>query len=145
MPCAGGVESRRRREEQVPQPLARSQSSTHSLRCSSGGTALKYATYINNADAAAYLRSIGAPEWRRPAPPTVNAMCFLLELPLPPAAMRSGCGRWVLMTTGSTGSEMRRVALMWPSLAAMTTSRDQVRRHAARGRQQRNLSLYLKE
>jgi hypothetical protein len=62
MPFAGGVESRRRREEQVPQPLARSQSSTHSLRCSSGKTALKYAIELNKADVAAYLRSIGAPE-----------------------------------------------------------------------------------
>jgi hypothetical protein len=62
MPCAGGVESRRGREGQVPQPLARSQSSTHTLRCSDGYTALKYAISINKADAAAYLRSIGAPE-----------------------------------------------------------------------------------
>ncbi len=31
------------------------------------------------------------------------------------------------------------------SLAAMTTSRDQVRRHPARGRQPRISSLYLKE
>jgi hypothetical protein len=62
MPVAGGVESRRRREGQVPQPLARSQSSTHSLRCSDGNTALKYAIMFNNADAAAYLRSICAPE-----------------------------------------------------------------------------------
>jgi hypothetical protein len=64
MPCAGGVESRRRREEHVLQPLARSQSSTHSLRCSGGDTALKWAIdAIENkkADAAAYLRSIGAP------------------------------------------------------------------------------------
>jgi hypothetical protein len=62
MPCAGGVESRRRREEQVPQPLARSQSSTHSLPCSDGKTALKYAIDYNKADVAAYLRSIGAPQ-----------------------------------------------------------------------------------
>jgi hypothetical protein len=63
MPCAGGVESRRRREEQVPQPLARSQSSTHSLRCSDGDdTALKWAIFYKKADAAAYLRSIGAPQ-----------------------------------------------------------------------------------
>jgi hypothetical protein len=67
MPPAGGVESRRRREEQVPQPLARSQSSTHSLRCSDGYTALgksalKWAIDQNKADAAAYLRSIGAPQ-----------------------------------------------------------------------------------
>jgi hypothetical protein len=62
MPCAGGVESRRRREGQVPQPLARSQSSTHSLRCSNGETALKYAIDRNKADVAAYLRSIGAPQ-----------------------------------------------------------------------------------
>jgi hypothetical protein len=62
MPVAGGVESRRRREEQVPQPLARSQSSTHSLRCSRGWTALKCAIEWGKADAAAYLRSIGAPE-----------------------------------------------------------------------------------
>jgi hypothetical protein len=62
MPFAGGVESRRRREEQVPQPLARSQSSTHFLRCSYGYTALKLAIHYNSADAAAYLRSIGAPE-----------------------------------------------------------------------------------
>jgi hypothetical protein len=62
MPPAGGVESRRRCEEQVPQPLARSQSSTHSLRCSDGKTALKLAIQQNKADAAAYLRSIGAPE-----------------------------------------------------------------------------------
>jgi hypothetical protein len=62
MPPACGVESRRRREEQVPQPLARSQSSTHSLRCSYGYTALGYAIQFNKADAAAYLRSIGAPE-----------------------------------------------------------------------------------
>jgi hypothetical protein len=62
MPFAGGVESRRRREEHVPQPLARSQSSTHSLRCSDGETALKYAIANSKADAAAYLRSIGAPE-----------------------------------------------------------------------------------
>jgi hypothetical protein len=62
MPCAGGVESRRRREEQVPQPLARSQSSTHSLRCSNGWTALKYAIDFMQADVAAYLRSIGAPQ-----------------------------------------------------------------------------------
>jgi hypothetical protein len=34
---------------------------------------------------------------------------------------------------------------MWPSLAATTTSRDQVRRHAARGRQLRILSLYSKK
>jgi hypothetical protein len=61
MPPAGGVESRRRREE-VPQPLARSQSSTHTLRCSDGDTALKWAIQQNKADAAAYLRSIGAPE-----------------------------------------------------------------------------------
>jgi hypothetical protein len=62
MPCAGGVESRRRREAKVPQPLARSQSSTHSLRCSEGKTALKLAIEENEADAAAYLRSIGAPQ-----------------------------------------------------------------------------------
>jgi hypothetical protein len=63
MACAGGVESRRRREEQeLPQPLARSQSSTHSLRCSGGWTALEVAIERNKADAAAYLRSIGAPE-----------------------------------------------------------------------------------
>jgi hypothetical protein len=62
MPFAGGVESRRRREEQVPQPLARSQSSTHSPRCSYGWTALKCAINNSKADAAAYLRSIGAPE-----------------------------------------------------------------------------------
>jgi hypothetical protein len=62
MPFAGGVESRRRREEQVPQPLARSQSSTHSLRCRFGNTALKCAIRENKADIAAYLRSIGAPE-----------------------------------------------------------------------------------
>jgi hypothetical protein len=49
------------------------------------------------------------------------------------------------MTTGGTGSEMRRVALMWPSLAATTTSRDQVRRYPARGRQLCILSLHLKE
>ncbi len=61
MPCAGGVESRRRREGQVPQPLARSQYSTHSLRCSDG-TALKNAIDRNKADVVAYLRSIGAPE-----------------------------------------------------------------------------------
>ena len=62
MPCAGGVESRRRREGQVPQPLARSQYSTHSLRCSNGYTALKCAILENKADVIAYLRSIGAPE-----------------------------------------------------------------------------------
>ena len=62
MPCAGGVESRRRREGQVPQPLARSQYSTHSLRCSLGNTALKNAINHNKADVVAYLRSIGAPE-----------------------------------------------------------------------------------
>jgi hypothetical protein len=62
MPCAGGVESRRRREGQVPQPLARSQSSAHSLRCSEGWTALELAIQLNNANAAAYLRSIGAPQ-----------------------------------------------------------------------------------
>ena len=62
MPFAGGVESRHRREEQVLQPLARSQSSTHSLRCSGGNTALKLAIHYDKADAAAYLRSIGAPE-----------------------------------------------------------------------------------
>jgi hypothetical protein len=62
MPCAGGVESRRRREGQVPQPLARSQSSTHSLPCSDGETALKNAIDQNKADVAAYLRSIGAPQ-----------------------------------------------------------------------------------
>ena len=62
MPCAGGVESRRRREAKVPQPLARSQYSTHSLRCSNGKTALKYAIDNNEADVVAYLRSIGAPE-----------------------------------------------------------------------------------
>jgi hypothetical protein len=62
MPFAGGVESRRRREGQVPQPLARSQSSTHSLRCSTGYTALNWAIVNNKADVAAYLRSIGAPE-----------------------------------------------------------------------------------
>jgi hypothetical protein len=62
MPRAGGVESRRRREGQVPQPLARSQSSTHSLRCSDGKTALKNAIDENKADVAAYLRSIGAPQ-----------------------------------------------------------------------------------
>ncbi len=50
-----------------------------------------------------------------------------------------------IVTTGGTGSEMRRVALMWRSLAATTTSRDQVRRHAACGRQPRILSLHLKE
>jgi hypothetical protein len=58
---AGGVESRRRREDPVPQPLARSQSFTHCLRCSDGWTALKYAIERNKANAAAYLRSIGAP------------------------------------------------------------------------------------
>jgi hypothetical protein len=62
MPCAGGVESRRRREAKVPQPLARSQSSTHSLRCSQGKTALNFAIQGNKADVVAYLRSIGAPE-----------------------------------------------------------------------------------
>ncbi len=67
MPCAGGVESGRRREGQVPQPLARSQSSTHSLRCSNGWTALKHATenqtvYQNKAAVVAYLRCIGAPD-----------------------------------------------------------------------------------
>jgi hypothetical protein len=66
MPCAGGVESRRRREEQVPQPLARSQYSTHSLRCSDGWTALKFAIVSkidrNKADVVAYLRSIGLSE-----------------------------------------------------------------------------------
>ncbi len=62
VPCAGGVESRRRREAKVPQPLARSQYSTHSLRCSDGKTALKYAIEENKADVVAYLRSIGAPE-----------------------------------------------------------------------------------
>ena len=62
MPCAGGVESRRRREAKVPQPLARSQYSTHSLRCSYGYTALKGAIDYNHADVVAYLRSIGAPE-----------------------------------------------------------------------------------
>ena len=62
MPCAGGVESRRRREGQVPQPLARSQYSTHSLRCSFGWTALKIAINYYKADVVAYLRSIGAPE-----------------------------------------------------------------------------------
>jgi hypothetical protein len=62
MPFAGGVESRRCREGQVPQPLARSQSSTHSLRCSNGNAALKYAIHCNKADVAAYLRSIGAPQ-----------------------------------------------------------------------------------
>ena len=60
MPFAGGVESRRRREAQVPQPLARSQSSTHSLRCSDGYTALQNAIKNKKADAAAYLRSLGA-------------------------------------------------------------------------------------
>ncbi len=62
VPCAGGVESRRRREGQVPQPLARSQYSTHSLRCRDGDTALKCAILENKADVVAYLRSIGAPE-----------------------------------------------------------------------------------
>ena len=62
MPCAGGVESRRRREGLVPQPLARSQYSTHFLRCSYGKTALKSAIKRNKADVVAYLRSIGAPE-----------------------------------------------------------------------------------
>ncbi len=62
MPFAGGVASRRRREEQVPQPLARSQSSAHSLRCSDGYTALKIAIKYNKADVVAYLRSIGALE-----------------------------------------------------------------------------------
>jgi hypothetical protein len=62
MPFAGGVESRRRREEPVPQPLARSQSSAHSLRCSDGLTALKHAIVRKKADVIAYLRSIGAPE-----------------------------------------------------------------------------------
>jgi hypothetical protein len=63
MPPAGGVERKRLREEQiVPQPLARSQSSTHSLRCSHGDTALKLAIDRNKADVAAYLRSIGAPK-----------------------------------------------------------------------------------
>ncbi len=61
MPPAGGVESRRRREGQVPQPLARSQSSPHSLRCSDG-TPLQNAIKYNKADVAAYLRSIGAPQ-----------------------------------------------------------------------------------
>ena len=63
MPGARGVESRRRREDQVPQPLARSQSSTHSLRCSGEryDTALGYAMAFKQADAVAYLRSIGAP------------------------------------------------------------------------------------
>jgi hypothetical protein len=63
VPCAGGVESKRRRVWRVPQPLARSQSSAHSLRCSDGrNTALKYAILNNRVDVAAYLRSIGAPE-----------------------------------------------------------------------------------
>jgi hypothetical protein len=30
------------------------------------------------------------------APPTVSAPCFLLASSPPPAAIRSGCGRWVL-------------------------------------------------
>ena len=138
MPCAGGVESRRRREGQVPQPLARSQYSTHSLRCSDGWTALKWANSNHMADVAAYLRSIGAPECRRPAPPTVNA--------LPPRVAAAACryalglrplgpGARATITTGGTGSEMRRVALIWRSLAATTTSRDRVRRRPARGRQ----------
>jgi hypothetical protein len=62
MPFAGGVESRRRREAEVPQPLARSQSSTHSLRCSDGSTALKWAINQNRTDVIALLRSIGAPQ-----------------------------------------------------------------------------------
>ena len=58
MPCAGGVESRRRREGQVPQPLARSQSSTHSLRCSDGKTALKWAIDQSKADVVAVLEGV---------------------------------------------------------------------------------------
>ena len=122
VPCAGGVESRRRREGQVPQPLARSQYSTHSLRCRDGDTALQCAINRTKADGVAYLRSIGAPEGRRPAPPTVNA--------LPPRVAAAACRyalglrplRPLTITTGGTGSEMRRVALIWPSLAATTTS-----------------------
>ena len=41
---------------------ARSQSSTHSLPCRDGTTALKCAIRNNKADVAAYLRSIGAPQ-----------------------------------------------------------------------------------
>jgi ankyrin repeat protein len=39
-----------------------SQSSAHSLRCSNGYTALKWAILKKNTDVIAYLRSIGAPE-----------------------------------------------------------------------------------
>jgi hypothetical protein len=123
MPFAGGVESRRRREEQVPQPLARSQSSAHSLRCRFGWTALKL-VFPSHTTRLTLLHTFAVSARRNDAAPTVNALCFLLASPPPPpAAMRSGCGRWVLMTTGGTGSEMRRVALMWRSLAATTTSR----------------------
>jgi hypothetical protein len=61
------------------------------------------------------------------------------------AAAGSRPGARATITTGGTGSEMRRVALIWTSLAATTTSRDRVRRRPARGRQPRILSLYLKE
>jgi hypothetical protein len=46
----------------VPQPSPLSLSFTHYLPCSRmGETALKIAIEYNNADVAAYLRSIGAP------------------------------------------------------------------------------------
>jgi hypothetical protein len=86
---------------------------------------------------------------RRPAnrkravlPPRVAAAAacrYALGLrPLGPGARAS-------ITMGGARSEMWRFALMWPSLAATTTSRDQVRRHPARGRQLCILSLHLKE
>jgi hypothetical protein len=45
-----------------PTPPPLSPSFTHYLPCSDGETALKYAIDFDNADVAAYLHSIGAPQ-----------------------------------------------------------------------------------
>ena len=74
-------------------------------------------------------------------PPRVAAAACRCALGLRPL----GPGARAAITTGGTRSEMWRVAVIWPSLAATTASLDQVRRHPARGRQPRILSLYLKE
>jgi hypothetical protein len=74
-------------------------------------------------------------------PPRVAAAACRCALGLRPL----GPGARATITTGGTRSEMWRVAMIWPSLAATTTSLDQVRRRPARGRQPRILSLYLKE
>jgi hypothetical protein len=59
LPPACRDKSRRHREGQVPQPFARTPSFAHSLRYSYGQTALNCAA----SNVAAYLRSMGAPEW----------------------------------------------------------------------------------